>query len=128
MPRRVMSGIRNPCARNSPTATTANAKAKQNLIRVLPKTRPMHRSPSETASFGKRKNPLDPRTIRKRHVVRAVNPLTLARLVHCLATKNDAILARQFPSQSEIENADIPKAPVRARDQTHVRRTFFHVI
>ena len=35
---------------------------------------------------------------------------------------------RKFPSQSEIENADIPKAPVRARDQTHVRRTFFHVI
>jgi len=32
---------RTPCARNSPAATTVNAKAKQKLIRVLPKT-PAH--------------------------------------------------------------------------------------
>ena len=36
-------------------ATTTNAKAKQNPIRVPPKTLPMCRSPSETASSSKRK-------------------------------------------------------------------------
>jgi hypothetical protein len=55
MSRRVASGIRNPCARDSPAAITVNAKAKQTLIRVVPKTAPIYASGSKTALFGKPK-------------------------------------------------------------------------
>src|SRR4029077_14150032 len=78
-------------------ATTTNATAKQNLIRVFPKTLPMCRSPSETASFTKRKILWMARTMRETHIARAVNLLTLARLLGCFATKKDATLAREYP-------------------------------
>ena len=35
--------------------------------------------------------------MRERHIARAVNPLTLARLLRCVVTKSDAILAREYP-------------------------------
>ena len=70
--------MRTPCACNSPAATTVNAKAKQKLIRVLPKTPPMHGSGSKTALFGKPKF-CGCRKISKWCVMFAVNPLTSAR-------------------------------------------------
>src|SRR5262245_60469209 len=51
--------------------------------------------------------------MRERHIARAVNPLTLARLLRCLVTKSDAILAREYPLGKPVESADVLKASVR---------------